>query len=84
MKKIYAEIGFGNDDFLSTEMEEGDKECRVKGFILPEKVSGIYLRFWIFKKVFIISSKNGFKLQDKDKNKLKLLFGVQGTNDIDN
>ena len=84
MKKIYAEIGFGNDAILSTEIEEGNKEYRIKKFIIPKKISGIYLRFWVFKKVIILSSKNGLVLQSKDRNKIKLLFGVQGTNDINN
>ena len=83
MKKVYSEIGFGNPNFLSTEIEEGNKESRVSKFILPKKIEGVYLRFWIFKKVFIISSKNGIVLQNRDKNKFKILFGVQGY-DINN
>ena len=83
MKKVYSEIGLGNPSFLSTEIEEGNKESRVSKFILPKKIEGVYLRFWIFKKVFIISSKNGIVLQSKDKNKFKILFGVQGY-DINN
>lgn len=77
MKKVYSEIGFGNQSFLSTEIEEGNKELRVSKFIFPKKIEGIYFRFWIFKKVFIISSKDGIVLQSKDKNKLKILFGVE-------
>ena len=83
MKKVYSEIGLGNPSFLSTEIEEGNKESRVSKFILPKKIEGVYLRFWIFKKVFIISSKNGIVLQNRDKNKFKILFGVQGY-DINN
>ena len=78
MKKIYAEIGFGNESFLSTEIEEGSKEYRIPQFILPKKVQGFYIRFWIFKRVFIISSKNGFEIIQKNKNKLKIIFGVAG------
>ncbi len=84
MRKIYAEIGFGNETFLSTEIEEGTKEYRVSKFIIPKKISGIYFRFWIFKKIIILSSKNGLVFQNKDRNKIKILFGVQGTNDINN
>ena len=83
MKKVYSEIGLGNPSFLSTELEDGNKESRVSKFILPKKIEGVYLRFWIFKKVFIISSKNGIVLQNRDKNKFKILFGVQGY-DINN
>jgi hypothetical protein len=79
-EKIYAEIGFGNDSLLSTEIEKGKKECRINKFLKPKKIKGYYLRFWIFKKVFILSTINGFKIMDKSSNKLKILFGIQGEN----
>lgn len=78
MKKIYAEIGFGNDTFLSTEIEEGDREYRIPKFIKPRQIKSYYLRFWIFKRVFIFSTKDGFKITAKSKNKLKILFGLGG------
>ncbi len=78
MKRIYAEIGFGNGTFLSTEVEEGNHEYRIQGFILPEMIKGVYLRFWIFKRVLIISTNNGFEINTKDRNKLKILFGISG------
>lgn len=53
MEKVFAEMGFGNDTFLSTEMENEDKEYRIPKFIKPKIISGYYLRFWIFKTVFI-------------------------------
>ncbi|MDO8659318.1 MAG: DUF3977 family protein [Candidatus Parcubacteria bacterium] len=81
MKKVYAEIGFGNDTFLSTEFEENDKEYRVPKFIFPKKVTGIYFRLWIFKKVFLLSTNDGLVIQKKDKNKLKILFGISGKSD---
>ncbi len=77
MKKVYAEMGLGNPTFLSTEIEE-DNEYRISKFIFPKKISGIYFRFWFFKKVIIISSKDGIVSQKKNENKFKLLFGVQG------
>ena len=43
--KIFAEIGIGNETFLSTEFEEVDKEYRVPGFIIPKKINGFYFRF---------------------------------------
>ncbi len=79
MKKVFAEIGFGNESFFSTEIEEGDKEYRIPKFIKPQKINGYYLRFWIFKKVFILSTDEGLKIKSKDRNKLKLLFGVSGS-----
>ena len=78
MKKYFAEVGFGNDTFLSTEIEEGDKEYRIPKFIKPHKINGYYLRFWIFKKVFIFSTNHGFEINKKDRNNLKILFGVSG------
>lgn len=78
MKDVYAEIGFGNDSFLSTEFEEGKSEYRISKFILPQQIHGIYLRFWIVKTVFIFSTFNGFERKKKTKNKLKILFGVSG------
>ena len=80
MRKMFAEIGVGNDTFLSTEFEEGDIEHRIPRFIMPDKITEIYFRFWIFKKVFILSSKNGFKMMTKDRNKFKILFGIAGNN----
>jgi len=78
MKRVYAEAGLGNETFLSTEIEEGDSEYRIRGFILPQKVKSVYLRFWIFKKVFILSTNNGFETNTKDRNTLKILLGVGG------
>lgn len=78
MKKVFAEIGFGNETFLSTEIEDGLDEQRVPYFVLPMKIKELYLRFWIFKKVFILSTKDGFKIKTKDRNKIKLIFGVGG------
>jgi hypothetical protein len=80
MEKICAEIGFGNESFLSTEFEKGDSEYRIPKLILPKKIQEFYLRFWIFKKVFVLSTKNGFHIDKKDRNKLKILFGIGGIN----
>ncbi len=81
-KKIYAEIGFGNDSFLSTEFEDGKKEYRVSKFIKTKHIDELYFRFWIFKKVFVISTKDGLRTKNKDKNRLKILFGIGGSQDI--
>ena len=78
MKKSFAEIGWGNKTFLSTEIEERDKEYRISSFVLPKKINEFYFRFWIFKKVFILSTSSGFKIKSKDKNNIKILFGVGG------
>ena len=78
MKKFYSEIGFGNKTFLSTEIENDDEEYRVDGFLIPDKIKDFYFRLWIFKKVLIISISEGFKLQTKNKNNFKILFGISG------
>ena len=79
MKKIYAEIGIGNDTFLSTEIEEGESEYRIPKFLKPNKIIGYYFRFWIFKMVYIFSTDEGFEIKQKNKNKLKVIFGIYGT-----
>jgi len=78
MKKVFAEMGVGNGSFFSTEIEEGANEYRVPKFIRPDKIDGYYLRFWIFKTVFVLSTNHGFEMKKKDKNKLKILLGVGG------
>jgi len=80
MEKVFAEIGFGNETFLSTEIETGDTEYRLPKFIKPEIVKGYYLRFWIMKHVYIFSTNSGFEMKHKDRNKIKVLFGISGTN----
>ena len=76
--KIFAEIGYGNATFLSTEIEKGKHEHRLPKFIVPEKIEGIYFRFWVWKRVFVVSTKNGFSVNKKDKIKLKVLLGMEG------
>lgn len=78
MKKVFAEIGLGNNTFLSTEIEEKDNEYRIPKFIKPQKILDYYFRLWIFKTVLILSTNRGFKIMKKDRNKFKILFGVSG------
>ncbi len=78
MKNIYAEIGFGNKTFLSTEIEQNDKEWRIAKFLLPKKIKDVYFRFWVFKKVFIFSTSKGVSIKNKDRNNFKILFGIGG------
>jgi len=76
--QIFAELGYGNSSFFSTEIEKGEQEKRVSRFVIPSKIEGIYFRFWIGKKVLVLSTKNGFSLKKKDIMKLKFLFGIEG------
>ncbi len=77
--KIFAEIGYGNSSFCSTEIEKGKFEHRVKGFLLPPKIKGLYLRVWIGKRVFALSSNRFFNMAKKDRFKFKFLFGIEET-----
>jgi hypothetical protein len=78
MKRTYAEIGFGNETFLSTEIEHGDKEYRLAGFLRPMFPDDYYVRLWIGKKVLIISTKTGIKIKKKERKAFKFLFGIGG------
>jgi hypothetical protein len=76
--QIFSEIGYGNNSFCSTEIEKGKYEHRVKGFVIPPKIEGFYIRIWIWKKVFVLSSKNGISLNSKERARVKVLFGLEG------
>ena len=79
MVKVFAEIGIGNDTFLSTEIEGESSEYRISRFSLPKNIDEYYFRFWVFNTVLIFSSKEGFKIKKKTKNNFKILFGIGGT-----
>ena len=72
---FYAEIGIGNDSFISTEIEKGEEEYRINSFFVSE-IRSFYLRMMIGHRIFIIDTKNGLVLQRKPYKKFKLLFGV--------
>ena len=77
-KKVFAEVGLGNETFLSTEVETGKTEERINKFIRPKKINGFYFRIWMFKRVIIFSTYDGIKLQKKQQNRLKIILGVEG------
>lgn len=79
MKKIYAEIGFGNKSFFSTEIEEGETEQRIPKFILPKHIHDFYLRIWILKTAIILSTKDKVKVKKKEYYNFKFLIGIGGT-----
>ena len=76
--KIFAEFGIGNSTIFSTEIEKGNLEHRVKGFIIPPKIQGFYIRIWLGKRVYAISTNRFFNTQYKGKNRFKLIFGIEG------
>jgi hypothetical protein len=80
MNKVFAEIGFGNDTLLSTEIESGDTEYRIPKFIKPKSISGYYVRVWILKTMLVLSTDGGFRMRQRNRNKLKILFGISGHN----
>lgn len=78
MRKVYAEIGFGNESFFSTEFEERNKEHRIKKFVMPKKVEEVYFRIWIINLMIIISFFKGIFIKRKNKFKIKFVFGFGG------
>lgn len=78
MIKVYAELGYGNGTFFSTEFEDGSIEYRIPKFLKPNKIKEFYVRLWIFKKVIIFSTLYGLKLKSKNNSKFKVLLGVGG------
>ena len=77
IKTIYNEIGIGNQWFICHEIEDGDHEIRVKG-LAKIKCDSVYLRSWIAKTVYILSTKNGFETKKKETNRFKILLGFSG------
>ena len=79
MIKIFSEFGIGNSAICSTEIELGQRERRVSKFIIPPKIEGFYIRIWIGKTVFAISTNRLFNYSKKDRVKFKMLFGIEGS-----
>ncbi len=78
MKKIFAEVGVGNETFFSTEIEEGEREYRIPKFIKPGHVNDVYLRIWIGTRVIILSMRDGLKFTIKPRRAFKVLIGLGG------
>jgi hypothetical protein len=63
--KVYTEIGFGNETFINTELEDNNgNETRQAGFV-SFSLKGIYLCVWAGYKVFVVSTVNGFSITKK-------------------
>ena len=67
MIKIFSEFGIGNSTFCSTEIESTKKEKRVAKFIIPPKIDGFYIRVWLGKVAFALSSNRFFNYKVKNK-----------------
>jgi len=77
--KEYIEIGYGNRWFVRTEIEEENgTEREFRGIIKPFKLTSIYLRIWLGKKVLIIDSREGLKITSKNRKSFKILIGFLG------
>ncbi len=77
--KVFSEVGIGNPTFISTEFERDDSsEKRISKFVIPRKINGYYIRIWIGRKVFILSTNRGLNVSKKARKNFKVLFGVQG------
>jgi hypothetical protein len=78
MKK-YIEIGFGNTWFVRSEIEDEDgTETEHRGIVHLKKFVGVYVRVWLGRTVFIVSSNDGFKKMRKSRRAFKILFGISG------
>lgn len=79
MMKQYVEIGIGNTWWVRTEVEDPDgTEHEIKGCRSFRRVEGIYLRFWIGKSVWIMSTNERLKTTRRNRPAFKVLFGISG------
>lgn len=77
-KKVFAEMGIGNETFFSTEYEEGEREYRVPTFAVPAKIQEFYVRIWVGANVIVLSTKDGIKRRRKNRKEFKVLLGIGG------
>ena len=70
----YIEIGIGNKNFISSEIESGQSEYRIKGTIKLNVIS-FYIRIQLIYKVIM---KDFLIVKRKNYKKFKLLFGIKG------
>ena len=73
----YIEIGIGNKNFISSEIESGQSEYRIKGTIKLNVIS-FYIRIQLIYKVIIFDTKDFLIVKRKNYKKFKLLFGIMG------
>ncbi len=76
--QVFAELGFGNATFLSTEVEKGAREKRMAKFIIPPRIKGVYIRIWVYKYVIAFSTNRFINWQKKHKTNFKFIFGIEG------
>ena len=81
-EKIFVEYGldFDNNRFgfgRSVEIEKPDGTESRETERIKLKNKSYYFRFWIFRRVFVVSKK-GFEIVKKKRNNLKIVLGVSG------
>ena len=75
--EIFTEIGLGNPSFVSREIEKDGREKRIKGCV-RYRIRGVYLRLWLGYRVIILSTLNGFEIEQKPRRAFKFILGVRG------
>ena len=74
----FIEFGIGNKWLIRTETElDNGTELEEKGIARPIKLQSLYLRFWVGKTVVTLDSKEGFKKSKKNRNAVKIIFGIK-------
>ena len=73
----YVEFGIGNQWLLSTEVEHEDgTEARFPGVLPLGPLQSFYIRIWIGRDVFILSTNEGFVMKTKGRDAFKALLGL--------
>lgn len=73
---IYREFGLGFGEWFTTEIESGDQEVRINGWIDVDKIDSIYVRICLLGWSFILDSRDGMKMKKKSSN-VKILLGLR-------
>lgn len=76
--KQFVEIGIGNRWLVRTEFEKDDgTEYERRGIHWPSRVTSLYVRLWIGRRVVILDTSKGVRLYRKPRRKFKLVLGIQ-------
>lgn len=75
----YIEGGIGTRWLVRTETEHADgTESEHRGVERLSVVRGVYLRVWLRKTVYVISTRDGFKQNRKSRIAFKGVVGIEG------
>ena len=73
--KYFAEVGYGNTNWISTEIENGSSEYRLNELVI-KKITSFYIRIWMGKRVLAIGMPFEFVVKSKMKSDFKIVFGI--------